>query len=138
MNTEAISDAAFIREYTRELHNKNAVIFAGAGLSVASGHVDWKSLLKEIIEDLSLDPEEDQDLVTLAQYHCNQAGGSKTSLTQAILNHVPPSGIPTQNHRILARLPIYTYWTTNYDKLIEIALKEAKKVPDCKYALKQL
>ena len=138
MSAEALSAATFIREYTRELHNNNAAIFAGAGLSMASGYVDWHGLLRELIQDLGLDPEKEHDLVTVAQYHCNQAGGSKTSLTQAIFNHFAPTKTPTPNHRILARLPIYTYWTTNYDKLIEKALEDAKKVPDVKYALKQL
>ena len=138
MSAEAISAATFVREYTRELHNNNAAVFAGAGLSMASGYVDWHGLLRELIQDLGLDPEKEHDLVTVAQYHCNQAGGSKTRLTQAIFNHFAPTKNPTPNHQILARLPIYTYWTTNYDKLIEKALEEAKKVPDVKYALKQL
>jgi hypothetical protein len=138
MSTEAISETTFIREYTRELHNKNAAVFAGAGLSMASGYVDWKGLLQEIIRDLGLDPDKEHDLVTLAQYHCNRAGGNKTSLTQAIFNHFSPTKTPTKNHQILARLPIHTYWTTNYDKLIEKALEEAKKVADVKYTLKQL
>jgi hypothetical protein len=138
MSSEAISSSTFIREYTRELHNKNAAVFAGAGLSMDSGYVDWPGLLRELIQDLGLDPEREHDLVTLAQYHCNQAGGSKTKLTQAIFNHFSPTRTPTKNHQILARLPIFTYWTTNYDKLIEKALEEAKKVPDVKYALKQL
>ena len=85
-----------------------------------------------------MDPDKEHDLVTLAQYHCNQAGGSKTGLTKAIFDHFAPTKTPTPNHRILARLPIHTYWTTNYDKLIEKALEEAKKVPDVKYTLKQL
>lgn len=138
MSTEAIAAATLIREFTRELRNKNAAVFAGAGLSTASGYVDWKHLLREIIQDLGLDPEKEHDLVTLAQYHCNQAGGSKARLTQTIFNYFAPTKTPTSNHRILARLPIHTYWTTNYDKLIERALEEAKKVPDVKYALKQL
>lgn len=138
MSAEAISEANFIREYTRELHNKNAAVFAGAGLSMASGYVDWKGLLKEIIQDLHLDPDKEHDLVTIAQYHCNQAGGSKTRLTKAIFDHFAPTKIPTANHRVLASLPIYTYWTTNYDKLIEKSLEAAKKVPDVKYTLKQL
>ncbi len=136
MSAEAISEAIFIREYTRELHNKNAAVFAGAGLSMDSGYVDWKGLLRNIIQDLGLDPDKEHDLVTLAQYHCNQAGGSKTSLTQAIFDHFKPTKTPTPNHRLLASLPIYTYWTTNYDKLIEKVLEEAKKVPDVKYTLK--
>jgi Sir2- and TIR-associating SLOG family/SIR2-like domain len=138
MTTEAISDVTFIREYTRELHNKNAAVFAGAGLSMDSGYVDWRGLLREIIQDLGLDPDKEHDLVTLAQYHCNQAGGSKTRLTQTIFNHFAATKTPTRSHRILAHLPIHTYWTTNYDKLIEKALEEAKKVPDVKYTLKQL
>jgi hypothetical protein len=138
MSAEAIAAATFIREYTRELHNNNAAVFAGAGLSMASGYVDWPGLLEELIQDLGLDPAKEHDLVTVTQYHCNKAGGSKTRLTQAIFNHFAPTKTPTPNHQILARLPIYTYWTTNYDKLIEKALEEAKKVPDVKYALKQL
>lgn len=138
MSTEAIPAATFIREYTRELHNKNAAVFAGAGLSMGSGYVDWKGLLSEIVRDLGLDPEKEHDLVTVAQYHCNQAGGSRTHLTQTVLNHFATVKSPTPAHRILAGLPILTYWTTNYDKLIEKALEDAKKVPDVKYTLKQL
>jgi hypothetical protein len=118
MSSEAITASTFIREYTRELHNKNAAIFAGAGLSMDSGYVDWPGLLRELIQDLGLDPEKEHDLVTLAQYHCNQAGGSKTRLTQAIFTHFAPTRTPTKNHQILARLPIYTYWTTNYVSVV--------------------
>ena len=44
----------------------------------------------------------------------------------------------TENHKILARLPISTYWTTNYDTLIENALQQANKVTDVKHQIKQL
>ena len=138
MSAEAIAEDVFIREFTRELHNKNAAVFAGAGLSMGSGYVDWANLLKEIIQDLGLDPAREADLVTVAQYHINKAGGNRSKLTQTIFNHFAPSKTPTQNHRILARLPIHTYWTTNYDRLIEKALEEAKKVPDVKYTAKQM
>ena len=37
MSAEAITKATFVREYTRELHAKNAAVFAGAGLSMATG-----------------------------------------------------------------------------------------------------
>lgn len=138
MSIEDIADNVLIREFTRELHNKNAAVFAGAGLSTASGYVDWKGLLKDIITDLGLNPDYENDLVTIAQYHCNQACGNKAQLTQTIVNYFSQTKQPTVNHKILAKLPIHTYWTTNYDKLIETALIEAKKVPDVKYTLKQL
>jgi hypothetical protein len=138
MSTESIPEAQFLREFTKELHNKNAAVLAGAGLSMSAGFVDWKGLLSEIIQDLDLDPEKEHDLVTVAQYSVNRAGESKTHLAQTIFNHFATTREPTENHAILARLPIHTYWTTNYDKLIERALEKAKKVPDVKYTVKQL
>jgi hypothetical protein len=137
MSSEAISEAILLREFGRELHNKNAAVFAGAGLSMASGYVDWKGLLRDIISDLQLDPDQENDLVTLAQYHCNQAR-SKGRLTQTIFDKFREVRLPGPNHEILARLPIQTYWTTNYDRLLETALIAAKKVPDVKYDPKQL
>lgn len=137
MSTEAISTQVFVRDFTRELHAQNAAVFAGAGLSMASGYVDWKGLLEELVRDLHLDPERETDLVSVAQYHCNQAGG-KNALTTRILQHFSQTREPTENHRVLASLPIETYWTTNYDKLIESALINAKKVPDVKYTVLQL
>jgi len=138
MITESISENILIRDFTHELHNRNAAVFAGAGLSKDAGYVDWKGLLRDIIKDLGLNPDDDHDLITIAQYHCNQAAGNRSQLTQLILDYFGQTKNPTQNHKILARLPIQTYWTTNYDKLIETALVEAKKVPDVKYTLKQL
>ncbi len=105
---------------------------------MASGYIDWRGLLKNIVRDLGLSPDKEHDLVTLAQYHCNQARGNKGRLTQTIFDHFGATKKPTDNHRILAALPIHTYWTTNYDKLIEKALEDAKKLPDVKYTVKQL
>ena len=138
MSTEAIAADICVREFTKELHNRNAAIFAGAGLSVGSGYVDWRALLHEIIRDLGLDPANEEDLVTVAQYHCNQAGGNRAHLTQTIFEHFAQTKTPTENHRLLASMPIQTYWTTNYDKLIESSLVEAKRVPDVKYTHRQL
>jgi hypothetical protein len=75
MSSEAISETTFLREHTRELHNKNAAVFAGACLSMASGYVDWKGLLKEIVQHLGLNPDEEHDLVTLP---ASRNRGSKT------------------------------------------------------------
>lgn len=50
----------------------------------------------------------------------------------------PSLASPSENHAILARLPIRTCWTTNYDKLIETALTDARKTPDVKHVDSQL
>ncbi|MBA1250300.1 MULTISPECIES: SIR2 family protein [Pseudomonas] len=128
-----------INTLSKELAEGNLAIFAGAGLSRAAGFVDWKSLLKPIADDLDLDVEKEWDLVTLAQYHANANGANRSKLNQMLVTEFSSSGVaPTENHEILARLPIQTYWTTNYDKLIEKSLERNGKVPDVKHTNKQL
>lgn len=129
---------AFIRNFSKEVKENNAAIFAGAGLSVGAGFVDWKILLRPITEELGLDVDKEDNLVSIAQYHCNEKHQNRSRLNQLLINEFSRNTELTENHKILARLPITTYWTTNYDKLIEKALEMAHKVPDVKYTKNQL
>lgn len=129
---------AFLRVFSEEIEEENAAIFAGAGMSRSAGFVDWKMLLKSIAEGLGLDVEKETNLVALAQYYCNERSGHRAGLTRVLLEEFTRDAELTTNHKILARLPITTYWTTNYDKLIERALEEAGKRPDVKYTVDQL
>jgi hypothetical protein len=138
MSTEAISEEQFLREFTREIHNRNAAAFIGAGFSMSTGYVDWKTLLKDIVEDLKLDTNKEHDLVSVAQYYVNKSGSNKNRLSRTILHNFGVEKKPTRGHEILASLPIHTYWTTNYDSLIEASLRDAKKVPDVKHTIEQL
>lgn len=138
MSTEAISEEQFLREFTKELHNRNTAAFIGAGFSISSGHVDWVTLLETVFIDLGLDPKKEHDLVSVAQYSVNKAGGNKDRLARTILHNMGVSKRPTKGHEILANLPIHTFWTTNYDRLIEKSLEDAKKIPDVKYTLDHL
>jgi len=138
MLSEDIEAKTFLREYLKELHNKNAGVFIGAGMSIPAGYLDWKGLLHEVVVDLKLDPEKEYDLVSVAQYSVNKAGGNKGGLTKRIVDEFMRVKKPQRNHELLAHLPIQVYWTTNYDKLIETALQNAKKVPDVKYTEQQL
>jgi hypothetical protein len=123
---------------SKELEEGNLAIFAGAGFSRGAGFVDWKTLLKPIADDLDLDVEKEWDLVTLAQYHTNVNHTNRAKLNQLLVTEFSANVAPTANHRILARLPIGTYWTTNYDNLIESALESNGKIADVKYTVKQL
>lgn len=129
----------FIQELVNELSANNLAIFAGAGLSVPAGFVNWKELLKDLAEELDLDIEkEETNLVSLAQYYVNSKCGKRSKINQLILDEFSKSAKLTENHRILARLPIDTFWTTNYDSMIETALKEAGKIVDVKHCVEQL
>lgn len=122
---------AFINKYVKEIRNNNAAFFAGAGFSKESGYVDWKTLLESIASELGLEIEKEHDLVALTQYYYNKHQ-NRGLINDVIFEEFSKQKEPTQNHRILARLPIDVIWTTNYDDLIEKAFDNVKKIVDIK------
>lgn len=120
----------FIKTYAKEIENQNAALFIGAGFSQSSGYVNWKGLLKDIAEELELDIDKEYDLVSLAQYYCNK--NNRIRINQLIKDNFAEAKTPTENHRIISRFPIFTYWTTNYDSLIEKALEDNFRIVDVK------
>ena len=130
---------AFITQYVKELHDETAAVFLGAGMSSPAGFVDWVGLLQPLAKQLGLDAKMEADhLVALAQYHVNDNGQNRHALSRRLIEEFPAHKIPPENHNLLARLPITTYWTTNYDKLIEKSLENAGKIVDVKYRVPQL
>lgn len=129
---------SFLRDVGRELTEENVAVFAGAGMSVGAGFVDWAGLLRPIAEELGLEVDKESDLVALAQYHCNDNSNNRSQLNQRLIEEFSRDALETENHRILCRLPIRTYWTTNYDKIIETALDKSGKIADIKYTKEHL
>jgi hypothetical protein len=128
---------AFIKDYVIDLAEGNVAIFAGAGLSKSVGFVDWPELLSDIAEELGLKSQIEHDLISLAQFHVNERGG-RDGLIRKILQEFSEQAEASASHRIIARLPIPTYWTTNYDTLIEDALQAIPRVVDMKHQVRQL
>ncbi|CAO3350599.1 SIR2 family protein [Azospirillum palustre] len=128
----------FLSKYLKELNSDNAAVFIGAGLSKAAGYVDWPGLLSGVAKTLGLDARKETDLVALAQYHLNSNATNRHQLTQLLIDEFSDLKAPTENHEILARLPIRTFWTTNYDRLIEKALEAGGKRVDTKYTKEHL
>lgn len=122
----------FIRTYVKAINEGNAAIFAGAGLSRPAGYVNWKDLMKEVAEDLDLNIDMESDLIGLAQYHVNEFEG-RGKINQILVEEFTKDVTTTENHKILSDLPINTFWTTNYDNLIENNLRgHGKKKVDVK------
>lgn len=136
-NEMAISKNTFIRKYSQAIREGNAGIFAGAGLSRKSGYVDWKNLLRPLAKEVSLDIEKENDYLSVAQFYRNESG-TRTSINQEILEAFNIEVEENENIDIIARLPISTYWTTNYDKLIEKELEKKKRKVDVKMDSDQL
>ena len=136
MKTELLD---FAKVLARKSLSGELAIFAGAGLSASVGFVDWTTLLAPFAKELNLDATKERDnLVRLAQYSQNSKCGHRHHLNEALIKAFPVMKAPSTNHEILARMPIETYWTTNYDKLIETSLRDARKIVDVKWKDSQL
>ena len=128
-----VSKEKLIKQFTKAIREGNAAVFAGAGLSRTSGYVDWKTFLKP----LGLDIEKETDFLSIAQYYRNELG-TRAGINQEILNAFNAKASENENIKIITHLPISTYWTTNYDKLIERGLEEANRKADVKISSDQL
>lgn len=111
----------------------NGILFIGAGLSSGAGLPGWLKLVRPLARSVSYDlPDEDKfittdHLLTAAQRYENQRG--RNSLVQYLLDHLDTTSIqPTLVHRLIASLPVQVIFTTNYDDLIERALREASRL----------
>jgi Sir2- and TIR-associating SLOG family/SIR2-like domain len=127
----------FIRLYGDALASKDAALFVGAGVSRAAGFVDWKSLLRDIANELGLDVDRETDLVALTQFHVNQRG-TRARINQVLIDELMKGAILTPVHEVVARLPVDTVWTTNYDELIERSFDAAGKTVDVKRTIPNL
>lgn len=128
---------AFIKNFSKDLEEGHVAIFAGAGMSKACGYVNWPELLEDIAKEMGLNVKQEHDLISLAQYHVTFKG-SNAALAKKILEEFSDQANESETHRILARLPIPTFWTTNYDSVIETALENSFKVVDVKHSVTQL
>lgn len=124
---------SFIRKFGNAIAQGNAAVFGGAGLSRESGFVNWKELLHDFAADIRLDIDKETDLISVAQYYKNEMGGNRNGLNQEIINQFTKNVGNNLTLNILSELPISTYWTTNYDHLIEDTLEQKANLKvDCK------
>lgn len=122
----------FVEEWANSLDGGAAAVFIGAGLSRRAGYPDWRTLLADIAKELGLDIEAEHDLAAVAQYSLNKTARKRNKLTRLIVDRFPPKADAPDPFRILARLPVRHIWTTNYDKLVETAWDQERKLLDVK------
>jgi len=97
------------------------VIFVGAGLSQGAGLPGWDELIRGISDELPGCPE-DADYRDVAQYYVNEYGDRR--LVEVLRTRLDTLAVrPTAVHRTIIRLPVDCIFTTNYDDLLEQALR---------------
>ena len=122
----------FIKKFSKAIQEGNAAVFAGAGTSVDAGFVNWKKLVEPFADEIDLDIEKESDLIGLTQYYINSKSGNRGTINQQIIKEFSSTYAETKVMNLLTRLPITTYWTTNYDKVIENGLINNNRRGDIK------
>lgn len=115
----------YLEQIAKQMKQGYVSVFAGAGLSVASGYVDWKKLLEPISKQLRLNT--NVDLTEIAQYYKNKY--ERQGLNSLVFDEFEKVPRNNENVEWLAKMPIKEYWTTNYDDVIEREImKQGKNV----------
>lgn len=127
----SVRQSTFIKNYIKAINNGSAAVFAGAGLSVPSGYVSWKELLRPFAEEIGLSIDKEHDYLAIAQYYYNKQG-NRSGINDIVLEAFTKETKNNDSLKIITKLPIDVYWTTNYDHLLEEALKENGRKPDVK------
>lgn len=127
----------FVRNYANAIIDGEAAVFVGAGVSMASGFPNWGKLVEPLAREIGLDVNRESDYIALAQYFVNSRK-SRWGIEHLIREEFAKSLPPSDDLKKLARMPIDTYWTTNYDPLIETALRGQGKSCDSVDSEKEL
>lgn len=125
-----ITRRELIEAFGAACENGNAGVFVGAGMSKGAGKPDWSALLEAPRDALGLPPI--TDLPLLAEYILTDGKYTRDWLVQQVLSELrEPMDVLTgaATHRALVRLPVDQIWTTNYDSLIERAIRGVGEAP---------
>ncbi len=129
-------------QLARSIRERKAILFAGAGLSMAVGLPSWRELIAHMGEELGLDPEEfiasDRSYQTLAEYYRLTRGSIGPLRSWMDRNWSIPEDVLKKSrvHELISRLDFPIIYTTNFDRNLETALevhgKEFVKIVNAK------
>ncbi|WP_329327728.1 SIR2 family protein [Streptomyces luteogriseus] len=103
-------------------------VFVGAGASVDAGLPTWQQFVTRLALELDIEPGPDggfptTELNKIPQYYENRFNRRLLlSTVRELLGD--RRNVRSEVHRLLARLPCTTFYTTNYDELLEDALRD--------------
>src|ERR1017187_5907199 len=121
----------------RQIREERCVAFLGAGASLGTGQhegVPSAAELAEALADAAPDPKSRyqgthrRDLFRMAQYL--EDATDELFLRKTIIQQINKNGnVPGPIHQKLAALPFPCFLTTNFDNLMENALRAFQKIP---------
>jgi len=116
-------------ELVRRFANRNGAIFAGAGLSMgmeSPRFPSWLELVEPLRVKLNIAPTEFIAPEQIAGWF--EALEERHALVAHFRSRLPQGCKPSRCYELIASLPVDLYFTTNFDDLLESALREAAQV----------
>jgi hypothetical protein len=115
------------------IRRRCAVLFVGAGVSMAVGLPSWQSLIEHLLDDLGLEADIIEGMhggyQMLAEYYRLKRGGIGPLRSWLDRNwRVDPNRLVTSElHRTIVELDFPVIYTTNYDRNLETAFDVLQK-----------
>ncbi|MCR1782207.1 SIR2 family protein [Nocardioides carbamazepini] len=106
-----------VRAFGTAIDARQASLLVGAGLSRGAGFPLWEDLVDGAAVQVGV-PRLD-DFPLWAQYVEDAPGGAAILIDEVVRRIASVEPVPMQNHRLMVKLPISDFWTTNYDAMIE-------------------
>lgn len=111
------------------IKNRNAILFAGAGVSMSVGLPSWRTLVEHIAKEIHLDldalDEPDVNHLTLAEFYRINQGSIGPLRSWMDRNWTIPDETlkGSRVHELICRLDFPIIYTTNFDRNLERAFE---------------
>ncbi|HEV2559258.1 MAG TPA: SIR2 family protein [Microvirga sp.] len=111
------------------IRSRQAILFAGAGVSMTVGLPSWRTLIQHIADEMNLDPETvsspELNYLTLAEFYRIRQGsiGSLRSWMDRNWSIDEEALRQSRVHQLICELDFPIIYTTNFDRNLETALQ---------------
>jgi hypothetical protein len=116
-------------DLVRAVRDRQAILFAGAGVSMTVGLPSWRTLIEHIVAELDLDPgivtDPDVNYLALAEFYRLKQGSIGPLRSWMDRNwSIPDEALRSSRvHELICRLDFPIVYTTNFDRNLETALE---------------
>ena len=122
-----IEKHVFIKKIAEKCRNDDLAVFLGAGMSVDAGLPSWKALFSPLADELGIDIDKTSyQIYDISQFYANTFGKKELYIKVGKeINRILESSNALEQ---LALLQSNSFWTSNFDQVLENNLSKFGKI----------